>query len=100
MGTSPYLNRMLTIMRKHYKDTIWPDMKSDFKNISAPVIAISPSFDGGSKPAAMRLWGHWTSAGLDVKQVASGHMDCIFKPGPFLDGFSELQQLIIEDLLQ
>mmetsp|Transcript_29529 Transcript_29529/g.75147 ORF Transcript_29529/g.75147 Transcript_29529/m.75147 type:complete len:277 (-) Transcript_29529:98-928(-) len=95
---SPFLNDLLTLMRKQYKDAIWPDMTRDMQVIPSPIMAVGPRYDADSTRAHMEPWSYWTSGQFDVRMICAGHMDCLNpKEG---ESSCELYDLVLPDMLQ
>ncbi|CAE8723409.1 unnamed protein product [Polarella glacialis] len=95
LRTSKFLSDMLHIMKRQYRDAMYPDPERDFKVIPAPIMAVSPMKDGGSQPEHMNGWGLLTSGGFELAKVDAGHMDCI-QPGE--GGACEFFEILGKDI--
>lgn len=94
---SPFLNSMMTLMRRQYRDAMWPDMERDFKGVVSPILAFGPRLDLDVSLETMQGWGLWTTGGAKVKMISgAGHMDCL-RPS-LVDG--EVKCILIETLLK
>eukprot|EP00930_Biecheleria_cincta_P064792 TRINITY_DN50458_c0_g1_i1.p1 TRINITY_DN50458_c0_g1~~TRINITY_DN50458_c0_g1_i1.p1 ORF type:complete len:651 (-),score=119.39 TRINITY_DN50458_c0_g1_i1:68-2020(-) len=73
----PFVDSMLDIVKRQYRDAVWPDMQRDFSIIPAPIMAISPTRDATVQPNLMTGWKLWTSAHFSFREVDAGHMECL-----------------------
>mmetsp|Transcript_93334 Transcript_93334/g.291035 ORF Transcript_93334/g.291035 Transcript_93334/m.291035 type:complete len:417 (+) Transcript_93334:61-1311(+) len=75
---SPFLSKMLDLMKLQYKDAMYPDMKNRVIDVfPADVCSISPVLDPGSSLAGMRAFGKFTTGHYQTMKVQAGHMDIL-----------------------
>merc|ERR1712113_705194 len=55
-------NNMMNLMRRQYKDAIWPDMKRDFEGVVSPIMAFCPELDPTCSREGTDRWKEWSSA--------------------------------------
>mmetsp|Transcript_129245 Transcript_129245/g.326233 ORF Transcript_129245/g.326233 Transcript_129245/m.326233 type:complete len:292 (+) Transcript_129245:80-955(+) len=94
---SKFGESMITLMRRQYKDAIWPDMERDFKGVCSPIMAFRPEHDPSSTRAGMDRWKEWTTSSARAKVVIRAtHMGIL---GPqMIDGQEEC--VMIEEILK
>jgi len=98
---SDFLNDMVTLMRRQYKDAIYPDMERDFKGVCSPILAFRPEHDQSCTRAGMERWKEWTSASARSKVVIGAtHMSCLGEQT--IDGNQEYVMIaeILKDMKQ
>jgi len=75
ISDSPFLSEKLDVMKKQYREAMWPDMQRDHGPIEAPILVVSPALDPGAQPEGCQKWAHWTNGGFELESVRAGHMD-------------------------
>ena len=97
VNSSKFLSDMLSLMRRQYRDAMYPDPDRDFKAVPANVTAFAALLDEGSQPEHMEDWKLLTLAKFQNVSLNAGHMDCL---APNTAGKCELFEFLQKDLKQ
>jgi len=97
VSSSKFLKDMLSLMRRQYRDAMYPDPHRDFKAVSANITAFAALLDEGSQPEHMEDWKLLTLGKFQNVSLNAGHMDCL---APNDSGKCELFEYMQTDLKQ
>lgn len=75
--SSKFLSDMLSLMRRQYRDAMYPDPDRDFKAVPANITAFAALLDEGSQPEYMEDWKLLTLGNFQNVSLNAGHMDCL-----------------------
>mmetsp|Transcript_20960 Transcript_20960/g.36748 ORF Transcript_20960/g.36748 Transcript_20960/m.36748 type:complete len:346 (+) Transcript_20960:3-1040(+) len=95
VNCSKFLLNMLSLMRRQYRDAMYPDPDRDFKPFPANITTFAPLYDAGSQPEHLQEWSAMTLGKFLNVSVHAGHMDCIM---PNAKGKCELFDWLKQDL--
>ncbi|CAL1158679.1 unnamed protein product [Cladocopium goreaui] len=95
--SSKFLSEMLSLMRRQYRDAMYPDPDRDFKAVPANITAFAVLQDESSQPEHMEGWKLLTLGKFQNISLNAGHMDCL---APNESGKCELFEHLQQDLKQ
>lgn len=88
LSRSAMMMQKVQLMRRQYKNSMYPDMTKDILVLSVPIMVLCPvrSAAAFDHPDNMGLWRHNTTGEFTMETIEAGHMDCLQDKQKLLDG--------------
>lgn len=88
LSESKWLASTVSLMRLQYRNATYPQMIGEdavIKAIPSPIMAFRLMLDAGDTDHAFVPSRFATTAGVELKQIKAGHMDCLLKGSDLLE---------------